>query len=55
MLTARDATPDKVHSLTLGADDYLTKPFDVEELVARVGPWCAGPKATRSCGSRTWR
>ena len=37
MLTARDATPDKVHSLGVGADDYLTKPFDVEELVARLG------------------
>ena len=36
MLTARDATLDKVHSLDAGADDYLTKPFDIEELLARV-------------------
>jgi len=36
MLTARDATLDKVHSLNHGADDYLTKPFDIEELVARI-------------------
>ena len=36
MLTARDTTLDKVHSLNRGADDYLTKPFDIEELVARI-------------------
>ncbi len=36
MLTARDTPLDKVHSLDLGADDYLTKPFDVEELAARI-------------------
>ena len=35
-LTARDATPDRVRGLTIGGDDYLTKPFSVEELVARV-------------------
>ena len=36
MLTARDATMDKVHSLDLGADDYVTKPFEMEELLARI-------------------
>ena len=36
MLTARDTPADKVHSLDLGADDYLTKPFDTAELMARV-------------------
>ena len=36
MLTARDAVPDRVRGLNLGADDYLTKPFDVAELVARL-------------------
>lgn len=36
MLTARDAVPDRVKGLELGADDYLTKPFDFAELLARV-------------------
>ena len=35
-LTARDATSDKVTALGLGGDDYVTKPFSVEELLARV-------------------
>lgn len=36
LLTAKDATEDKVSGLTLGADDYVTKPFSLDELVARV-------------------
>jgi two-component system OmpR family response regulator len=36
MLTARDASRDRVQGLDLGADDYLIKPFDLEELFARV-------------------
>ena len=35
-LTAKDATEDKVHGLTVGGDDYVTKPFSIEELIARV-------------------
>ena len=35
-LTARDGTEDKVRGLTLGGDDYLVKPFSLEELVARA-------------------
>jgi two-component system OmpR family response regulator len=35
-LTARDATEERLRGLTIGGDDYLTKPFSVEELVARV-------------------
>ncbi|MCC6267330.1 MAG: response regulator transcription factor [Dehalococcoidia bacterium] len=35
-LTARDTTEDRVHGLTLGADDYICKPFSLAELVARV-------------------
>jgi len=36
MLTARDAVTDKVAGLDLGADDYVTKPFAIEELLARI-------------------
>jgi DNA-binding response OmpR family regulator len=36
MLTARDATVDRVHGLSAGADDYLVKPFAMAELIARV-------------------
>jgi two-component system OmpR family response regulator len=35
-LTARDATEDRVRGLTLGGDDYVVKPFSLEELVARL-------------------
>src|SRR4051812_29994490 len=35
-LTARDATEDKVAGLRMGADDYVTKPFSLEELIARI-------------------
>jgi two-component system OmpR family response regulator len=36
LLTARDATDDKISGLTLGADDYVTKPFSLGEVLARV-------------------
>jgi len=35
-LTAKDATEDKVRGLTLGGDDYLVKPFSLDELIARI-------------------
>src|SRR5512142_705173 len=36
MLTARDAPPDRIRGLDTGADDYLVKPFDFGELLARI-------------------
>lgn len=51
VVSARDATDEKVAALDLGADDYVTKPFDTEELLARLrvglrhhGPSHATPK-----------
>jgi DNA-binding response OmpR family regulator len=36
VLTARDTIAERVHGLRSGADDYLVKPFDLEELIARI-------------------
>jgi DNA-binding response OmpR family regulator len=47
MLTAAGAPGDRVAGLTLGADDYLAKPFHFPELVLRVAPW---PGAARRRG-----
>lgn len=46
MLTAKDATEDKVAGLDYGADDYLVKPFSFDELVARVRALLRRPKET---------
>jgi two-component system OmpR family response regulator len=52
VLTARDAVGDRVHGLDLGADDYMTKPFALPELAARVralirrGQAGVGPRTT---------
>jgi two-component system response regulator MprA len=51
MLTARDEVPDRVAGLEAGADDYLVKPFAVEELIARLRVLTrrgAGPAPVRS-------
>jgi len=56
-LTAREATEDKLRGLTTGGDDYVTKPFSLEELVARIRvvlPAAAGETPGRAgCRSRT--
>ncbi len=61
-LTARDATEDKVRGLTIGGDDYVTKPFSLEELVARtqailrrVGKGGPDARAARAGGPRDGR
>ncbi len=48
MLTALSGTPDKVSGLDAGADDYLTKPFEFEELVARIRALLRRGKASES-------
>ncbi len=51
-LTARDTTEEKVRGLTLGGDDYLTKPFSVEELVARIRAVLRRTKTAAASSSR---
>jgi DNA-binding response OmpR family regulator len=56
MLTARDEVPDRVAGLEAGADDYLVKPFAVEELIARLRALTrrgAEPAPVRSYGDVT--
>jgi len=48
MLTAREALHDRVQGLEAGADDYLTKPFSMEELVARVRALLRRPATLQS-------
>ena len=51
MLTARDAVSDRVQGLDDGADDYLIKPFDFDELVARIN---AGLRRIQTNETRVW-
>src|SRR5581483_5339280 len=45
MVTAKDSEADKVAGLELGADDYVTKPFSVRELISRARPQALVPVA----------
>ena len=51
-LTARDASEDKVVGLTSGGDDYVTKPFDLDELVARINAVLKRTTAAAATSSR---
>ncbi|HUP04808.1 MAG TPA: response regulator transcription factor [Bryobacteraceae bacterium] len=52
MLTARDAVDDRVAGLDAGADDYLTKPFDFKELLARLRALLRRPREVRPASLR---
>ena len=61
MVTARDAVMDKVTGLDTGADDYITKPFEIEELLARIraalrkrGGAAQGAEGADLRGARGW-
>ena len=53
MLTARDSVMDKVSGLDSGADDYVTKPFAIEELLARIRAALRGQNAKAGSGALT--
>ena len=53
LLTARDSEADRVQGLELGADDYLTKPFSMRELRARVASLIRRDALSRAAGPRT--
>ena len=48
LLTARNSETDRVVGLELGADDYVTKPFNPRELLARIIAWGASAQRRRS-------
>ncbi len=56
MLTARNSEDDKIAGLTTGADDYITKPFSIRELVTRIRAVLRRPRVTSTAGvmNHTW-
>ena len=54
MLTARDAPPDRIRGLDAGADDYLVKPFDFGELLARIRALQRRPRGVDAPRPRPW-
>ena len=50
ILTARDAVDDRIRGLDAGADDYLMKPFDLDELAARVRALAQAPHGAEASG-----
>ena len=55
ILSARDETSDRIHGLELGADDYLVKPFEFGELLARVKAVLRRRSSARIRASSSWR
>jgi two-component system OmpR family response regulator len=55
ILTAADSVEERVKGLDFGADDYMAKPFSLQEIEARVRAWCAGAWAGPATASATAR
>ena len=53
-LTAKDAVADRISGLTAGGDDYVTKPFSLEEVIARLRALLRRSGATPAAASRCW-
>ncbi len=54
-LTAKSLKEDRIHGLKLGADDYITKPFSIEELILKIEVFLRRSKTTMPTAPQTWR